>query len=108
MHLTRGGHVQRTLTCGPSGRMDSQTPWPAGPTLQPPMSFHGGDSLQEVVEWNPRPVVSGCHASWPAGHVASPIGQHLANYRLNQVHNCSWDSYKYPPADGIQHTTLYL
>jgi hypothetical protein len=41
-------------------------------------------------------------------HVARLADQHLANYRLNQVSNCSEDSYKYPPADGIQHTTLYL
>jgi hypothetical protein len=72
------------------------------------MSFLGSDALQEVVEWNPWPGVSGGHAPWPAGHVARPVGQHLANYRLNQVDNYSWDSYKYPPADGIQHTTLYL
>jgi hypothetical protein len=38
IHLTRGDHVQRPLACGPSG-------WPAGPTLQPPMSFLGGDAL---------------------------------------------------------------
>jgi hypothetical protein len=43
MHLTRGGHVQRPLMCGPIG-------WPSGPTLQPPVSFLGGDALQEVVE----------------------------------------------------------
>jgi hypothetical protein len=55
IHLTRGGRVQRPLTCGPSG-------WPASPTLQPPMTFVGGDTLQEVVEWNSRPVVVGGHA----------------------------------------------
>jgi hypothetical protein len=47
--------VQRPLTCGPSG-------WPAGPTLQSPMSFVGGDFLQEAVEWSPRPGVGGGHA----------------------------------------------
>jgi hypothetical protein len=52
MHLTQGGHVQRLLTCGPSE-------WPAGPTLQPPMSFLGDDALQEPVEWNLRPGVDG-------------------------------------------------
>jgi hypothetical protein len=31
-----------------------------------------------------------------AGHVARPVGQCLACYRLNQVSNSSWDSYKYP------------
>jgi hypothetical protein len=37
-------------------------------------------------------------------------GQHLASYRLNQVGNCSWNSYKYPHADGIQtlHTLLVV
>jgi hypothetical protein len=76
--------------------------------LHPPMSFLGGDALQEVVEWNPRPGVSGGCATWLAGHVASPASQHLANYQLNHVGNCSWDSYKYPLADVIQNTTLYL
>jgi hypothetical protein len=93
MHLTRGGHVQRPLMCGPSG-------WVAGPTLRPPVSFHSGDALQKVVEWNPKPRVCGGRAPWPAG-------QHWASYRLNQVGNCSWDSYKYPHADGIHtHHTL--
>jgi hypothetical protein len=94
--------VQRPLTCGPSGRSAGQTPGPVGPTLQPPMSFLGSDVVQEVVEWNPRPGISGGRTPWPIGHVARPAGQHLANYRLNQVGNCSWDSYKYPSADGIQ------
>jgi hypothetical protein len=100
--------VQRPLTCGPSGWPVGETPWPTNPTLQPPTSFLHGDSLQEAVEWNPRPRVGGGHALWPAGHMARPAGQHLANYLLNQVNNCSWDSYKYPPTDGIQHTILYL
>jgi hypothetical protein len=51
--------VQRPLMCGPSG-------WPVGPTSQPPMSFLSGDALREVVEWNPRPGVSGGHDPWPA------------------------------------------
>jgi hypothetical protein len=55
MHLTRGGHLQRPLTCGPSG-------WLVGPTLQPPMSFLGSDALQETVEWNPRPRIGGGRA----------------------------------------------
>jgi hypothetical protein len=80
--------VQRPLTCGPSG-------WLAGPTLQPPMSFLGGDAFQEVVEWKPRPGVRGGHDPWPVGHVARPVGQHLVNYRLNRFGNCSWDSNKY-------------
>jgi hypothetical protein len=73
MHLTRGGHVQRPLTCGPSG-------WATGPTLQPPVSFLGGDTLQEAVEWNPRPGVSEGRTPWLTGHVARPADQHLANY----------------------------
>jgi hypothetical protein len=139
MHLTQGGHVQRPLMCGPSGMPADQTPWPAGPTLQPPVSFLGGDALQEAVEWNPRPRVGGGHPPWSAGHamsflcgdtlqkamewnprprvggghapwlashVARPAGQHLVNYRLNQVGNCSCDSYKYPlPMEFTQHST---
>jgi hypothetical protein len=65
MHLTRGGRVQRPLTCGPSE-------WLAGTTLHPPASFIGGDALQETVEWNPRAGVSGGHAPWPDDHVARP------------------------------------
>jgi hypothetical protein len=49
IHETRGGHVQRPLTCGPSG-------WPA-------VNFLGGDALQEVVEWNPMPGVDGGRAN---------------------------------------------
>jgi hypothetical protein len=93
--------VQRPLTCRPSGWRDGQTPWPAGPTLQPPESFLGGDTLQEAVEWNPRPSVGGGRALWSAGHVVRPAGQHLVKYRLNQVGNFSYDSHKYPPPDGI-------
>jgi hypothetical protein len=63
--------VQRSLTCGPSGWPAGQTPWLIGPTLQPPVSFLGGVALQEVLEWNSRPRVSGGCASWSAGHVAS-------------------------------------
>jgi hypothetical protein len=73
MHLTRGGRVRRPLTCGPSGWPAGKTPWLASPTLQPPMSFLGGDTLQEVVEWNLRPGVSGGRALWLAD-------QHLVNY----------------------------
>jgi hypothetical protein len=75
MHLIRGGRVKRRLMCGPSG-------WPAGPTLQPPMSFLGSDALQEVVEWNLRPGVVG-------GRAPLLADQHLANCQLNQVGNCS-------------------
>jgi hypothetical protein len=54
--------VQRPLTCGPSVWPTDQTPWPARPTLQPPVSFLGDGSLQEVVEWNPMPGVGGGRA----------------------------------------------
>jgi hypothetical protein len=74
--------VQRPLMCGPSG-------WPTGPTLRPPVSFLGGDALQEAVEWNLRPRVNGGHAPWPASHVARQVSQHLVNYQLNKVGNCS-------------------
>jgi hypothetical protein len=47
---------------GPSGWSVSQTPWLAIPTLQPPVSFIGGDALQEAVEWNPRHGVGEGHA----------------------------------------------
>jgi hypothetical protein len=45
--------------CGLSGWPVGQTPWPTGPTLQPPMSSLGGDALQEVSEGNPMPEVDG-------------------------------------------------
>jgi hypothetical protein len=70
------------LTRGPSGWLAGQTPWPDGPILQPLMSFLGGESLQAAVEWNSRPEVGG-------GRMARPAGQHLVNFRLNQVGNCS-------------------
>jgi hypothetical protein len=71
------------------------------------MSFLGGGALQEVVECNPRPGVGGGYAPWSVDHVARPTGQRLANYRLNRVGNCSWDSYKYPlPMELTQHTLL--
>jgi hypothetical protein len=47
------------------------------------------------MEWS-KPRVDGGHARWLASHVARPAGQHLANYRRNQVSNDSLDSYKYP------------
>jgi hypothetical protein len=87
-HLTQV-RVQRPLMYGPSGWLAGQTPWAGGPTLQPPMSFLGSDTIQEVVEWNLRPGVGGGRAPWPADHVARPAGQHLANYQHNQVGNCS-------------------
>jgi hypothetical protein len=53
------------------------------------MSFIAGDALQEAVEWNLSPRVGGGLTPWPADNVARPASQHLANYRLNQVSNCS-------------------
>jgi hypothetical protein len=47
---------------------------PTGPTLQPSVSFLGGDALQDAVEWNPSPEIDGGRAAWPAGHVAGPAG----------------------------------
>jgi hypothetical protein len=97
MHLTRGGRMQRPLTCRPSGWLAGQTPWPVDPTLQPPVSFLARDTLQEALEWNLRPGVCGGRDPWLVGHVAGPAGQHQANYWLNQVSNFSGDSYKYSP-----------
>jgi hypothetical protein len=51
--------VQRPLTSGPRG-------WPAGPTLQPLMGWLHGDTLQDVVEGNPKPKVGGGQSPWPA------------------------------------------
>jgi hypothetical protein len=63
-------------TSGPSGWPAGQTSWSADPTLQPPVSFLGDDSLQEAVEGGRRPGVGGGHAPWLAS-------QHVVNYRLN-------------------------
>jgi hypothetical protein len=108
MHLGRGGSVQRPLTSGPRGWLADQTPWPAGPTFQPLTGLLHGHTLQEAVIRNLKLEVGGSRTRWPADHVARPAGQHLACYRLNQVSNSSLDPYKYPRADGIQDTTLYL
>jgi hypothetical protein len=108
MHLTRGGSMQRPLTSGPSGWLAGQTPWPADPTLQPLTGWLHGHALQETVTRNPKREVGGSRTRWLPGHVARPARQHLACYQLNQVGNSSLDPYKYPAANGIQHTTLYL
>jgi hypothetical protein len=86
--------VQRPLMCGPSGWPADQTPWPASPTLQPPMIFFSGDALQEAVEWNLRPGVGGGRTSWPAS-------QDLANYRLIKSVTASRTPINTPAADGI-------
>jgi hypothetical protein len=75
------------LTSGPRG-------WPAGPSMQPLTGWLCGDTLQEVVEGNPKLKVGGDQTPWPAGHVARPAGHHLACYQLNQVSNPSLDPYK--------------
>jgi hypothetical protein len=93
--------VQRSLTSGPRG-------WSADPTLQPLMGWLRGDTLQEVLEGNPKLKVSGGQTPWPAGHVARPAGHHMACSRLNQVGNPSLDPYKYHPTDGNQNNTHYL
>jgi hypothetical protein len=67
-----------------------------------------GHALQEAVTRNPKLEVCGSRTRWPPDHVARPTDQHLACYRLNQVGNFPLHPYKYPPADGIQDTTLYL
>jgi hypothetical protein len=44
--------VQRPLTSGLRG-------WPASPTVQPLVAWLCGDTLQEVVQQNPKVKVSG-------------------------------------------------
>jgi hypothetical protein len=101
MHLTRGGREQRPLTSGPRG-------WPVGPTLQPFTVLLHGHALHKGVIRNLKLEVGGSRTRWLVSHVAGPAGQHLACYQLNQVSNSSLDPYKYPPANGIQDTTLYI
>jgi hypothetical protein len=91
MHLTRVGTVQRSLTRWPRGWPASQTPWPVGPTLQPLVGLLHGHSLQEVVTRNLKLEVGGRQTWWLVGHMARPISQHLACYRLNRVGNSSLD-----------------
>jgi hypothetical protein len=100
--------VQRTLTSGLRGWPAGQTPWPVSPTLHPLMSWLHGDTLQEVVEENPKLKVGGGRTPWLAGHVARLPSHHLVHYRLNRVGNPSLDPYKYPPTCGNQNTTLIL
>jgi hypothetical protein len=72
--------VQRPLTSGPRGWLADQTPWMAGPTLQPLMGRLHGDTLQEAITGNLKSKVSGGQTLWPPGHVARPVGHHLASY----------------------------
>jgi hypothetical protein len=67
--------VQRPLTSGTRGWSAGQTPWPVGPTLQPLMGWLRGDTLQEVVEGNPKLKVGGGQTSWLTDHVARPAGR---------------------------------
>jgi hypothetical protein len=108
MYLTRGGSVQRPLTSGPRRWPAGQTPWPASPTFQPLVGWPHRHDLQEAITRNPKLEVSGSWTRWPLGHMARLANQHLACYQLNQVDNSSLDPYRYPPANGIQDTTLYL
>jgi hypothetical protein len=86
--------VQRSLTSGPRGWRAGQTPWPAGPTLQPLAGWLRGDTLQEVVEENPKLKVDGGQTPWSAGDLAGLADHHLVCYHLNQVGNPSLDPYK--------------
>jgi hypothetical protein len=47
------------LTSGPRG-------WPADPTLQPLTGWLRADTIQEVVEGNPKLKVGGGRTPWPA------------------------------------------
>jgi hypothetical protein len=78
--------VQRLLTSGPRGWSAGQTPWLTGPTLEPLMGWPRGDTLQGVVEWNPKLKVGGRQTPWPTNHVVC--------YLLNQVSNPTLDPYK--------------
>jgi hypothetical protein len=60
VYLTQGGSVQRPLTSGPRR-------WPADPTLQPLTGWLRADTIQEVVEGNPKLKFSGGRTPWPAG-----------------------------------------
>jgi hypothetical protein len=101
MDLTRGGHVQRPLTCGPSG-------WPTGPTLQPAMSFLDGDALQEAVEWNPRPGVSGSRAPWPTAMWLGRLGNTWQVTDLIKSVIAPVTPINTPLPMEFTHTTLYL
>jgi hypothetical protein len=72
--------VQRPLTSGPRGWPAGQTSWPASPTLQPLVGWLHDDTLQEVIEGNPKLKVSGGRTPWSACHVARPAGHQLACY----------------------------
>jgi hypothetical protein len=96
MHLTRRGSVQSPLTSGLRGWAGGQTPWPAGPTLQPLTGFLHGHTLHEAVTRNLKLEVSGSQTRWLADHMARLTGQHLMCYLINQVSNSSFDPYKYP------------
>jgi hypothetical protein len=56
--------MQSPLTSGPWGWSAGKTPWPADRSLQPLMGWLCGDTLQEVVEGNPKLKVSGGQTPW--------------------------------------------
>jgi hypothetical protein len=79
VYLTRGGSVQRPLASRPRGWPAGPTPWPAsqvlgrfGPWL------HGHMSTREEEG-------GGSYSTRQAGHMARPVGQHMASYSLGQV-----------------------
>jgi hypothetical protein len=57
-------------------------PWLAGPTLQHLMGWLRGDTLQEVVEGNPKLKVDGGQTSWLASQ--PPLGV-LPTYLLGPL-----------------------
>jgi hypothetical protein len=101
MHLSRGVHEQRPLTCGPSGWLVDQIPWPIGPTLQHLMSFLGGDALQEAVEGNRglESVEAALHGR-PAN-----TGQFIDLTKSVIAHGTPINT---PLSMEFTHTTLYL
>jgi hypothetical protein len=72
--------MQRSLNSGPRGWPVGQTPWRTGPILQPLTGWLHGDTLNEVVEGNPKLKVGGGRTPWSTSHVASPAGYHLPCY----------------------------
>jgi hypothetical protein len=100
--------VQRSLTSGPRGWSASQTPWSAGPTLQPLVGQLHGDTLQEAVTGNLKLKVDGGQTPWPLDHVARPASHHLASYQLNQVGNPSLNPINTPSLWKSTHHTLLV
>jgi hypothetical protein len=92
--------------CHPEG---VPNPWPAGPTMQPLTGWLRGDTLHEAIEGNPMLKASVGWTPWRAGHVARPVGNHLACYLFNQVVNPSLDPINTPYRwKSKQHTLLVV